>query len=124
MAMSRTRALAIFWTFSTLVLHAIPRKQILEMPGGQTFVATAFLDKVAHVVLFGVLGFLWQLGFRYRVWTTVILGMGYGIVLELGQEWLIAGRSGSFADLSADLVGLLIGTAIAARGSRTDAVRL
>lgn len=118
MSRTRIRALAIFWTFMTMGLHSIPRKQILEIPGGQSFVTSTFMDKVTHAILFGILGFFWSRAFGYRALTTVLVGLGYGMFLEFCQEWLIPGRSGSVADLVADAMGLLIGATIAARGFR------
>ena len=119
--MSRTTTLAYLWTAITFGLHAIPRARIIKLPGGEIFVASTILDKLAHVILFGILGFLWSRGFGYRAFTTVLMGLGYGIALELFQEWLVRGRTGSIADLIADGVGLVIGVAVAVRYSRSTA---
>ena len=116
--MSRTPALAYLWTLITLGLHVIPRAQIIGFPGGEIFVASTILDKLAHVILFGILGYLWKRGFGHRAFTTVLMGLGYGIVLELFQQWMVRGRTGSVADLIADAVGLAIGVAVAIRFSR------
>ena len=117
---SKTRALAIFWTLLTLSLHVIPRETILEMPGGEKFVGSTILDKFAHAFLFGVLGFLWTRGFRFRVGMIVFIGLAYGVFLEACQAWLISGRSGSVADLIADVLGLTIGATVAVKGFRTN----
>ena len=119
--MSKARVLAVVWTFVTLGLHSIPRAQLLELPGGETLVSTSGSDKVAHVFLFGVLALLWTLGTGYRPLAVVAGGLAYGAILELYQEWLIPGRSGSLPDLVADAVGLAIGAGIAARWFRGKA---
>ena len=107
--MTRPRVMAWIWSLVVLGLHSIPRARLLELPGGEKFIATSGSDKAAHVVLFGVFAFLWSRCFGNRLLTVVAAGLVYGGVLEIYQELLIPGRSGSMADLAADALGLVIG---------------
>ncbi len=107
--MSRPRIMAWFWSLMVLGLHSIPRARLLELPGGEKFISTTGSDKAAHVVLFGVFAFLWSRCFGNRLLMVVAAGLVYGGALEIYQEWLIPGRSGSMADLAADALGLVIG---------------
>lgn len=104
--------LAVLWTAFivyglTRTPSGIPRYPWLAIEG---------VDKVIHVILFGVEAFL--LGqavgvgkrlhaFYIIAWCTV-LGGG----LELVQLYGINGRSGDFFDLLADTVGAVFGTLI------------
>src|SRR4051794_13990880 len=119
--MSRPRVLAWFWSFLLLVLHSIPRAGLLELPGGKQFVKTSGADKLAHVFLFGTFALLWLRSDKQRLLTILAVGLVYGAALELYQEWLIPGRSGSTDDLLADAVGLLIGAAVQACWARRRA---
>jgi thioredoxin 1 len=76
------------------------------------------LDKVSHLLAYGILGVLMMRGFRYcqcwsfaraAAWTLVIGGL-YGAFDELHQSW-IPGRSTDVLDFAADLAGLLLAVA-------------
>ncbi len=58
--MTRPRVMAWFWSLVVFALHSIPRARLLELPGGEKFIATSDSDKAAHVVLFGIFAFLWS----------------------------------------------------------------
>ena len=73
-------------------------------------------DKIAHFVLFGMLGALgvletWRFGKAYA-WISVLLALVYATADEFLQL-LFASRSFSLFDLSADISGILIFSAIA-----------
>lgn len=75
-------------------------------------------DKVAHLGMYGVLGSTLAWGrhiARGRPgWTLLLSG---GVLWALSDEWhqsFTPGRTPSISDLAADLVGLLIGAAVAA----------
>ena len=120
--MTRPRVMAWFWSLVVFALHSIPRARLLELPGGEKFIATSDSDKAAHVVLFGIFAFLWSRCFGNRPLTVIASGLVYGGVLEIYQEWLIPGRSGSMADLVADALGLVIGACACAWWVRRRAV--
>jgi len=70
------------------------------------------VDKVVHLLAFAAVA--WS-GLRARVpasWLLPVLALHAG-VSELVQDLLIPGRSGDVADVAADLVGILAGSALA-----------
>ena len=80
------------------------------------YIAYLYPDKVAHVLLYLVLGLLLHLLFRsssYRALSTrpglfaVLFGVLYGVTDELHQ-YFVPSRSASALDLAADLLGFLI----------------
>lgn len=78
-------------------------------------------DKLAHLVLYGVLGFLlaWMLGRRAGggrervIAIAVALSVAYGVSDEIHQAF-VPGRDPSIGDLVADFAGALAGGALAA----------
>jgi VanZ family protein len=107
------RALAIIWAVVVFGLHSIPRYQLLQVPGGDMLVRGTGPDKIAHTVLFLILGFLWSRCFPRRALAVVAGGIAYGYALELYQGWLVAGRACSSADALADTFGMVLGVALA-----------
>lgn len=95
----------------------VPPTPVDDLPG---------LDKLVHLVLYGVLGFLvtraaWE---RPRAWQPVAAALVGVLVYAALDEWhqtFIPGRSSDLLDLAADAVGALAGTAVAALGlSRSE----
>lgn len=63
------------------------------------------VDKVVHVLLFGVP--VWLLGrLTGRVWLVAVVFVAHAVVSELVQHWFIPDRSGDPFDLLADLAGI------------------
>jgi hypothetical protein len=94
-------AWAVAWTAAvTFVLlrpsDGTPRWPFLAWPG---------VDKLIHLVLFGVMATLWQRATLAR--NMHILGpvVVYGLITEVVQHHYIPGRSGSALDLAADALG-------------------
>ena len=106
---------AVIWTISTQVLLSLPGS---IFPGHGLF-SIPFLDKIAHLGLFGGLVFSWCLylyfrkrppGISYSAAVVVIsLAFVYGIAVEFFQKNFIPNRSFDIGDIIADLVGSLIG---------------
>jgi hypothetical protein len=112
-AFRTARAWAWVWTVTVLCLHAIPRQKLLEMPGAE-LARTEGPDKAVHAILFAVWAVLWSLALQRRPLAILAAGIAYGAALEVFQQLLIAGRTGSIYDLAADTIGLGLGlTAIA-----------
>lgn len=79
------------------------------------------LDKAVHLLAFAAVA--WS-GLRARVpasWLLPLLVLHAG-VSELVQDRLLPGRSGEVADVLADLVGILAGTAVARASWRDEPV--
>lgn len=88
----------------TLVLMLVP---IQAAAGG-----VPHTDKVAHVLVFAVLGWMALVAWPHRL-LVIALGLGlYGPLIEMLQA-LTPSRSASVADAVADWVGLALGLALA-----------
>lgn len=77
------------------------------------------LDKVAHLVLYGVLGLLAGLGWARagwprRAWVPLCLALLVGAVDELNQR-TVPERSAEWGDLAADTAGVLAGFTLGRR---------
>jgi len=80
------------------------------MPSGvHTGVAQG--DKLLHLVIFVVLALVYSLAFNGSVIKTLVVCVAFGALIEVIQGTL-AWRSAEWMDLSADIVGALIGIAI------------
>ena len=92
-----------------------------EVPGDEN--VTKHFDEVAHLVMYGLLGFL-----SGRAWRLLGGGVTVGIVLVVlalgmggADEWRqlgLSGRTGSVTDWLADAVGVLSGFFLAATYAR------
>ncbi len=104
--------MAVLWTAFivyglTRTPSGIPRYPWLAIEG---------VDKVIHIILFGVEAFLLGLavgvGKRLHTFYIVAWCTLFGGALELVQLYWINGRSGDFFDLLADAVGAVFGVLI------------
>ena len=77
-------------------------------------------DKLVHVFVFGVLSFLLIRAFMHLVaasrfktnpkaWA-VLIGLIYGAVIELLQEYVFIGRTGDLKDVVANAIGSFAGS--------------
>ena len=98
------KVLAVFWMATIFWLSSIP-----DLTSPSLFSAQ---DKLAHVLVFGVLGFLFSRSFRprdedlpfTRVLLVTLLVAVYGGFDEVHQLF-VPGREASLGDLAADTVG-------------------
>jgi glycopeptide antibiotics resistance protein len=109
---------AFLWAAVILILCALP---------GKTFPRLSFLDwlrpdKVVHLIMFGLLAFLFIKGFvkqnsfealslHPKIYA-VLLSIIYGLMIELLQEYIFIWRSGEVFDALADAAGAFIGLLI------------
>ncbi|MBO6574192.1 MAG: VanZ family protein [Rhodothermales bacterium] len=98
---------AVVWTLATLAALFVPGDQ-LPSTGLLEF------DKLAHFVLFAGFAGLWMVALGDtlpKAWLYVIvLGVTYGVLTELAQEFVPGGRTGDPLDALADALGILAGT--------------
>lgn len=85
---------------------------------------TLGIDKIVHILMFAGFTFATLWGYRkqyqengkaYRqkaIWITVVIGITYGILTEVMQEYLIPKRIGSVYDWLADVIGCFLGACI------------
>ena len=96
---------------------------VLGMPGSAIprtlYPSIRHIDKLIHIVLFTVAGFLLARGFfhqdtasrwhRHHVPWAFLLGTVYGGLTEWLQHVMFSGRHGSFMDVLADAAGTALG---------------
>jgi VanZ family protein len=89
------------WGYTTLItamlLVPMPSDPAPKVPG---------LDKLVHVALFLLLGWVWHLAARPKKVWFLALGFIYGLAIEILQQF--TGRSFEYLDLVADSVGLVV----------------
>ena len=83
------------------------------------------MDKVAHLLMYAGFTFITIWGYRQpfkekgrdyqrkMIWTVTVIGILYGALTEIMQEFLIPSRTGSVYDWIADLLGSIIGVIFA-----------
>ena len=101
--------LAIAWTVAILVACSLPGSSIPDSP-----VLPLSIDKWVHAVMFLGFGSLWLTALPGRGWAVFAAGVAYAVAIEVWQAALPVGRSGDPYDALADVVGLMIGLALAA----------
>ncbi len=121
-----TFVLKRFWPALLLLLVAtvllcLPASS-LPQTGGEWF-SKYYVDKIIHAIMFAALVYMFcrpvQLkGLLTNLITKIyfliaILFIVYGLIMELVQKWLIAGRSFEGLDIVADAIGAFIGYFIA-----------
>tara|TARA_B110000046_G_C12742185_1_gene293095 strand:+ start:237 stop:614 length:378 start_codon:yes stop_codon:yes gene_type:complete len=108
----RHNALGIAWAFFVLLLCALPGGQFQEA-------RHEHLDKIIHIILFGLLFVLLTVGFikqqnfaflrsnvKFKVWIGCVC---YGVLIELMQGTIFIDRSIEVSDMLANMVGATIG---------------
>ena len=68
------------------------------------------IDKLLHISIFALLGFVFRIGFpRMRFFIFFLIMFIYGLGTEILQREMHLGRSMELLDLFADLLGVLMG---------------
>ena len=108
----RNQLPAIGWAVVIFVGSSIPGKDIPDLGFKPQ-------DKIAHIIEFGILGFLLLRAYRstsyvifhkYAVIWAGIFGIAWGI-LDEAHQLLVPGRCASTYDVTADAIGVLAGLA-------------
>lgn len=113
--MSRFLRLALAWALLIAALCLTPGKTLPEWEWADLL----SVDKVIHMLLFGVLTYLLARGFRERTSNTWndgrllllagALSFGYGALMEVLQEIPVLNRNGDLVDLTANTIGAVAG---------------
>jgi VanZ family protein len=98
------------WAGTILLATSIPNPPIPR--------TLSHADKLTHLLLYGVLGYLLARALRNgkRRWRLILLAVAVGIAFGAADEWhqrFIAGRSSELADWGADSAGVLLGALLA-----------
>ena len=82
------------------------------------------MDKMVHILMYATFAFLCIWGYRKQfvsngkayqkkaLLLTALIGIGYGGLTELMQEFLVPTRTGDWFDFLADSMGTLIGVSV------------
>jgi VanZ family protein len=119
--MTRFLRLAIAWALLIAALCLTPGK---ALPAWE-WADLLSVDKIIHMLMFGMLTYLLARGFRDReanTWTigrslliAGVLSVGYGALMELLQETPGLGRNGDVVDLTANTFGAIVGAVLVKR---------
>jgi hypothetical protein len=106
---------AIVWSILVLIACSLPASSVPKPEAVGLHIP--FLDRWAHVAIFGLWGGLWWVAAGSRGWGPRVLlaGVLYGALTELVQDWLGWGRSADLADWVSDILGVSLGI-LSARG--------
>jgi len=105
----------ILWLVVIFLLTGVPGNYI---PNVITFSDWLRPDKIVHLIMFGVLGFLFVRGLvkqystssvRYILVIAFIIGVIIGGLTEIMQDYIFTGRDGNVFDFYADSIGSIIG---------------
>lgn len=103
--------LTIIWTIIIVYVCSLPSSDI---PKTKLFIIPHF-DKIFHFGVYFVLAIFMLLEIRNnkpnarKYWIVGIFTFILGFLIELEQHYIISGRSGNYADLIADTLGLILG---------------
>lgn len=92
----------VSWMVVIFILSSIPKEKLPELlfPG---------FDKIAHLIEYFILGFLWARALGKRAILVILLGIIYGISDEIHQIFVPL-REFSVLDLLVDSIGVIFGT--------------
>ena len=102
----RAKFVAILWTLLIFILCLIPGNELPD-------VNVPFVDKWAHVILFGIFSFLWMCTIPSRrlfvLFSVLTITVFLGWLVEYIQGHYTLGRSQDNMDTLADSVGGILG---------------
>ena len=103
----KIHTLTILSFLGAVLVHVLPAENIPSQ-------VDSVSDKLVHVVVFLVLGYLLNLtlhliGVRYASVFSFVYCLFFGLFMELLQEFLIDSRSGDMLDFASDSIGVLLG---------------
>lgn len=107
--------IGIFWGLTILILSGLPGSDFPDL----SFWHKVTFDKFAHMLFYAVLVVLLAIGeVKHRRFSSnrsrslkigFVLGVIYGIFIEILQAWVFTARSFDVADMMANTLGCLIG---------------
>jgi VanZ family protein len=120
-----SRRLAIAFAILMVAVSSFPDVQLPS-------IGTGDLDKLLHVLEYGLLGFLvargwgpWRAGSRHAagIWIPAMILLAFAAADEYHQHW-IPGRWPEWWDWAADTAGIVIGYTLGALANRAAAQKL
>ncbi|NGP03947.1 VanZ family protein [Rhodococcus sp. 14C212] len=108
--------------FAPVALTLVVVTVLLMLPGDTTPSGFPHADKITHALMFAVLAYASRFA-RIPPAATVAWLAVYGVLTEVLQATVAVRRSGSVWDWCADLVGVLLGSALYAAVRRRSRAR-
>jgi hypothetical protein len=107
--------MAVLWTLAILGVCWLPGNWLVEVEEGSSFFKIPDLDKVIHWGIFAGFSILWlRVGASRRRYTWIVLaGFALSAITEIVQNLPVIGRDGEMADFWTDLLGVVMGIAVA-----------
>jgi VanZ family protein len=119
MKLHRAHVLAVLWTIFIASSCLLPAAAFRSF----SFDTLLELDKVIHFVLYAVFILLWALAIRdismKQKITLLLIGVTYGILIEVLQSTMALGRSYDIGDIVSNTVGCIIGVILITFVQRT-----
>jgi VanZ family protein len=119
MKLHRAYVLAILWTIFIASSCLLPAAAFRSF----SFDTLLELDKIIHFVLYAVFILLWALAIRdismKQKITLLLIGVTYGILIEVLQSTMALGRSYDIGDIVSNTVGCIIGVILITFVQRT-----
>jgi VanZ family protein len=119
MKLQRAYVLAILWTIFIASSCLLPAAAFRSF----SFDTLLELDKIIHFVLYAVFILLWALAIRdismKQKITLLLIGVTYGILIEVLQSTMALGRSYDIGDIVSNTVGCIIGVILITFVQRT-----
>jgi len=99
----RAKSLTFLWTLLVFYLCLMPKKKIAHIP-------IFGIDKLVHVLFFGIFMFLLQFIMKPNKWmVSFLIATLFGCLIEGLQYYFTSlGRSGDWKDIIADALGAII----------------
>lgn len=99
----RAKSLTFLWTLLVFYLCLMPQRKIAHIP-------ILGIDKLVHIVLFGVFMFLLLFSIKPNKWfISFLIATLFGCLIEGLQYYFTSlGRSGDWKDIIADALGAII----------------
>jgi hypothetical protein len=109
------RALAVIWTLTIMALCWLPGVWIQKVEHGSPWFQLPDLDKAVHGGIFTVFSVLWLRATSCpgRYILVGAAGVALGALTEIVQNIPIIGRDAEVNDAIVDIVGVLVGLAVA-----------
>ena len=99
----RAKSLTFLWTLLVFYLCLMPQRKIAHIP-------IFGIDKLVHVLFFGIFMFLLQFIMKPNKWmVSFLIATLFGCLIEGLQYYFTSlGRSGDWKDIIADAIGAII----------------
>lgn len=99
----RAKSLTFLWTLLVFYLCLMPKKKIAHIP-------IFGIDKLVHVLFFGIFMFLLLFSIKPNKWmVSFLIATLFGCLIEGLQYYFTSlGRSGDWKDIIADALGAII----------------